>query len=376
VTSLSIVVPFGTRPEFIKLASVIHALKDHGHRVTVVDTGQHTDTAMREQVQADLGISVDVLQSLPSDPAERRGMMLTNAVRAVNDVKPDVVLSLGDTHTVPTWALAARGARVAFVHLEAGLRGFNPQSIEEANRQVATTLAQLNFAPTSVAADFILKEGVDPARVMVVGNPVIDALVSRGVAPVAVEDRKGILVTAHRPTNVDDPTRLANLVDVLCELAPRGVFFPVHPRTRGHLEASGGLARLEAAGVELTGPVDYDTLLKRLASSELALTDSGGLQEEAAYFGVPALVVRTSTPRWEGVKDGAIVLANLSHPGSILERARRLLDPQEQERVAALPCPYGDGTTGVQVATALADPEVVKLLAIEEPDFTDGSLPW
>src|SRR5690606_28287479 len=129
-------IPFGTRPEFIKLAPVIRSLEATGHRTVVVDTGQHVDASMRTDVQHALGIHPDVLQELSTDPAERRGMMMSNAVRALHAERPDVVLALGDTHTVPTWALAARGAGIPFVHVEAGLRSFNQQSVEEVNRRV------------------------------------------------------------------------------------------------------------------------------------------------------------------------------------------------------------------------------------------------
>ena len=188
-----------------------------------VDTGQHTDPAMGSELQAALGLHPRARASqLPTDPAERAGALHADAARAVARSAPDVVLALGDTATVPAYALAARAAGVPFVHLEAGLRSFNARSVEEVNRRVAAATASLHLAPTKRAAAFLSAEGVDAERVFVVGNPVIDTLVARGVRRVPPAERSGVLVTAHRATNVDDPVRLARLVAVVRGLAERG----------------------------------------------------------------------------------------------------------------------------------------------------------
>jgi UDP-N-acetylglucosamine 2-epimerase (non-hydrolysing) len=210
---------------------------------------------------------------------------------------------------------------------------------------------------------------------------VVDTLVARGVRPVPVAQRRGVLVTAHRPTNVDDPVRLERLVGVVRALADEvgPVTFPVHPRTAARLAVTGLDAALEHPAIRRTGPVGYDTLLAALASARLAVTDSGGIQEEAAFLGVPVVVLRGSTPRWEGVEAGTTTLAGLaddSAADAVLTAAAAHTAPEGQARAAALPCPYGDGTTGAQVAALLADEATDALLALEEPDFTDGSLPW
>jgi UDP-N-acetylglucosamine 2-epimerase (non-hydrolysing) len=213
------------------------------------------------------------------------------------------------------------------------------------------------------------------------GNPVIDTLVARGVTARPVAERDGVLVTAHRPTNVDDPARLGRLVAVIRRLADEvgPVTFPVHPRTARRLEETGLAADLEHPGVTVTAPLDYDTLLATLASARLAVTDSGGIQEEAAYLGVPVVVLRASTPRWEGVEAGTTTLAGLADDdvaARVHQAAIAHASPEGQARAAALPCPYGDGTTGVRVAEILCDERTDALLALTEPDFTDGRLPW
>ena len=204
----SVMVPFGTRPEVVKLAPVVAALRAAGHEVTAVDTGQHTDPALSSQLQELLGLSPDLRFELPDGPAARAGALHADAATAVAKFRPDLVLALGDTNTVPAYALAARAAGVPFAHVEAGLRSYNMRSVEEVNRRVAAATAQLHFAPTARAAAFLASEGVPGERVFVVGNPVIDTLVARGVRAVPVAERRGVLVTAHRPTNVDDPVRL------------------------------------------------------------------------------------------------------------------------------------------------------------------------
>ncbi|MGY1802972.1 non-hydrolyzing UDP-N-acetylglucosamine 2-epimerase [Blastococcus sp. SYSU D00922] len=376
-----VLVPFGTRPEVVKLAPVVAAMLAAGHRVTTVDTGQHTDPALASSLQEALGLVPTHRYRLPTEQPARTGALHADAADAVQRFAPDLVLALGDTNTVPAYALAARGAGVPFAHVEAGLRSLNMRSVEEVNRRVAAAAAQLHFAPTRRAAAFLAAEGVDPERVFVVGNPVVDTLVARGVAPTPVDERDGVLVTAHRPTNVDDPARLARLVAVVRSLAEQvgAVTFPVHPRTAARLSATGLDRELDHPAVTLTGPLDYDKLLVTLASSRLAVTDSGGIQEEAAYLGVPVVVLRSSTPRWEGVEAGTTTLAGLADDAAgaeVLTAALAHASPAGQERAASAPCPYGDGTTGAQVAAILAEERTDSLLALTEPDFTDGRLPW
>ncbi|MBO3736761.1 non-hydrolyzing UDP-N-acetylglucosamine 2-epimerase [Actinoplanes flavus] len=374
-----VLVPFGTRPEVIKLAPVVHALRAAGHRVTAVDTGQHQDAVMSGDIQRTLGLAPDLRLARPNG----LGGLVTAAAEVFAGAasSADLVLALGDTHTVPAYALAARGAGIPFAHLEAGLRSFNPRSLEEVNRRVAAATAQLHFAPTDRAAAFLRAEGVPVERIFVVGNPVIDTLRAKGVRPVPPADRTGVLVTAHRASNVDDPARLARLVDVVGRLAAIGpVRFPVHPRTRARLHDHGLAGRLAALpGVTCEDPLPYDDLLAALAGARVVVTDSGGLQEEAAYLGVPVVVLRRSTPRWEGVEAGTAVLTGISgddEADRAVAAAHHLSTPAELSRVAALPCPYGDGHTGARVAALLADPALDPLLALDEPDHTDGTLPW
>jgi UDP-N-acetylglucosamine 2-epimerase (non-hydrolysing) len=372
-----VLVPFGTRPEIVKLAPVVAALREHGHAVHAVATGQHDDPQLADRFFTDLGLTPDERWTLPRAEAERVGALLTHAYETIAARHPDLVLVLGDTYTVPLFGLAARRHTIPVAHLEAGLRSFNPRSLEEVNRRAVGAMTSLHLAPTALAAHFLADEGVDSARVHIVGNPITDTLRAHGPPRRPPADRHGVLVTAHRATNVDDPVRLAQLVTIVRRLATEvgPVRFPLHPRTRDRLSVSGSLESLAVApGVELVEPLPYPEMLAAVADARVVVTDSGGLQEEASWLGVPCVVLRSSTPRWEGVELGIAALTGLD-PDRALAAATAFGDPAAQARVAAVPCPYGDGHVGVRVAALLNNAAVRSLLALEEPRLVDPPAP-
>lgn len=374
---MRVLVPLGTRPEIVKLSPVVAALRSAGIDVTVVATGQHADPALSDDFFRDLALVPEIRWTLDGDADGRVGDALARALAVVRDVEPDVVVVLGDTWTVPLFCLAARRSGVPVAHVEAGLRSFNPTSMEEVNRQVAGALAALHFAPTPLAARFLTDQGVDRRRVHVVGNPIVDVLARTGVTRRPVRSRAGVVVTAHRATNVDDPARLKALVDLVGRLADEvgPVTFPMHPRTRDRVAAAGLDGELRREGVTVTGPLPWRAMLDLVASSRVVVSDSGGLQEEASFLGVPVVVLRRSTPRWEGVEAGTAILTGVDADAAAAAAAR-LARPDEQERVASVPCLYGDGRTSERVAAVLADPTSAPLLAIDEPDFVDRLPPW
>lgn len=367
---MRILIPLGTRPEIVKLAPVARELTAQGFDVRIVATGQHHDAGLTDVFFEAFDVYPDERWTVEGDEGQRVGTILAMAYAEIGGRRPDLVLLVGDTHTVPLFCLAARRFQIPVAHLEAGLRSFNPTSMEEVNRRVAAATASLHLAPTDLAARFLTAEGVEEERIVVVGNPVIDSLRLLGVSRCAPADRSGVLVTAHRPTNVDDPRRLAALVDLITAMAEEmgSVTFPVHPRTRARLADAGTLDLLRRnPSVTLLEPVPYRHMLDLVASSRVVVTDSGGLQEEASWLGVPVVVLRRSTPRWEGVHADTSVLAGLDDTGA-LEAARRFCTSDEQARVAAAPCPYGDGHTAARVAALLAEPRTLDLLRIDEPD--------
>jgi UDP-N-acetylglucosamine 2-epimerase (non-hydrolysing) len=206
--------------------------------------------------------------------------------------------------------------------------------------------------------------------VRVVGNPNCDALRTRGGVRRRWQDRRGVVVTAHRATNVDSRDRLSALCDVLVELARdlQPVTFPVHPRTAARLDAFGLTDSLRDSGVDLQPPAPYGEMLELVAGAQLVVTDSGGLQEEAAWFGVPVVVLRQSTPRWEGVLAGTSLLAGVE-PARVLDAVAQLSTDAARARVDALPCPYGDGHSATRIADVLLEPETATFLTLREPDL-------
>jgi UDP-N-acetylglucosamine 2-epimerase (non-hydrolysing) len=371
---MKVLVPFGTRPEIVKLAPVVDELRARGHDVHAVATGQHDDPLLADAFFTDLGLEPDERWSLPDGESSRVGALLAHAYDAVAGSTPDLVLVLGDTYTVPLFGLAARRHGVPVAHLEAGLRSFNDRSLEEVNRRAVAAMTSIHLAPTELAARFLADEGHDPARVRMVGNPITDTLLRHGPARRAPDERHGIVVTAHRATNVDDPDRLARLIEIVTRLGAEvgSVRFPVHPRTRARLEAAGALDGLAgSAGVSIEDPLRYPEMLDAVATSTVVVTDSGGLQEEASWFGVPVVVLRSSTPRWEGVLDGTTRLVGLD-VSAALDATGALTTPEAQAHATTTPCPYGDGHVAERVAVLLADPAVAPLLCLAEPDGTSG----
>ncbi len=374
---MRLLVPFGTRPEIIKLAPVVVALRRAGHDVHAVATGQHDDPRLADRFFEDLDLVPDERWSLPDGEAARVGALLEHAYETVAAQAPDAVVLLGDTSTVPLLGLAARRHQVPVVHLEAGLRSFNERSLEEVNRRTVAAMTSLHLAPTPLAAQFLADEGVAPARIHTVGNPITDTLRRYGPDRVPPGRRHGVVVTAHRATNVDDPERLHQLVETITALARTAspVRFPVHPRTHRRLTDADLLEPLTATpGVELSPPLPYREMLDAVAGAQVVVTDSGGLQEEAAWLGVPCVVLRTSTPRWEGVYAGSATLTGLD-PARALASVAAFRAPDAQARVAARPCPYGDGHVAPRVARLLQDPAVRQLLTLHEPPLDASSIP-
>jgi UDP-N-acetylglucosamine 2-epimerase (non-hydrolysing) len=371
-----LLVPLGTRPEIIKLAPVVRELVASGFAVRTVATGQHGDAAMSSAFFEELDVRPDETWTLPGNAPARLGSMLARAEQELEENRPELVLMLGDTNTVPLFCLAARRHRVPVAHLEAGLRSFNATSMEEVNRKIAAACASLHLAPTELAAKFLVDEGIDPATVRVVGNPVIDVLRRLRVAQVAPDNRSGAVFTAHRATNVDDPARLGALVELVHRLVGEvgTVTFPIHPRTRRRLEAYHLLGDLGGAGIALREPVGFREMNELVAKSRVVVTDSGGLQEEASFFGVPVVVLRRSTPRWEGVRAGTSRLVGLDLELAVAA-VRELTTPAQQQHAASVPCPYGDGHTAERVAKLLGEDATWELLRLGEPDFVGREPP-
>ncbi|HEY8418026.1 MAG TPA: UDP-N-acetylglucosamine 2-epimerase (non-hydrolyzing) [Limnochordales bacterium] len=357
---------FGTRPEAIKLAPVVHALRSRGRLdVTIVVTAQHRE--MLDQVLDVFQLKPDVDLDLMTEDQTLNGLAgraLQRLDHLLVDMRPDVVVVQGDTTTAMVGALAAFHRRIPAAHVEAGLRTDNPSNPfpEEMNRRLVGRIAQWHFAPTPGAREHLLREQVPPETVLVTGNTVIDALYmarrpgyrfSGGpLAEAAAWPGRLVLMTTHRRENLGEPLRrIYSAVRRLLQRFPDvAVAFPVHRNP--HVRA----AAAELAGQErvfLMEPPHYLDFVHLLERAHFVLTDSGGIQEEALALGKPVLVLRTTTERPEGVAAGGARLAGTDPVQIEQEAARLLTDPEAYRAMATAPNPYGDGRAAQRIAHAL-----------------------
>lgn len=310
----------GARPNFVKMAPVVAALERRGSfRQVVVHTGQHYDARMSDDVLADLEFPpVDRFLGVGSGTHGVQTAKVLSAFETVLlDSEPELVVVAGDVNSTLACALAASKLGIAVAHVEAGLRSFDWTMPEEVNRVLTDRLADTLFTHSPEAVENLEAEGIGAGRVHNVGNTMIDSLrrcerrarALRAWETVGVEERAYVLVTLHRPSNVDDAARLDAIVGGLVGLAAHAeVVFPIHPRTRGRLAADGGLARLEAAGVACIEPVAYLEFLSLQAGAGAIVTDSGGVQEEASALGVSCFTFRPNTERPITLTHGTNVL--------------------------------------------------------------------
>lgn len=354
----------GTRPEGIKMAPLIRALKrERWVRVTVLATAQHRD--LLDQVLALFDIQPDVdldimraNQTLP----ELTARLITALDATFNELAPDVVLAQGDTTTVMTAALVAFYQRIPFGHVEAGLRTHdlgNPFP-EEMNRLVAGHLARWHFVPTERSRQNLLREGISDTVIHITGNTVIDALLE-----VAANDwpldipldprRRLVLVTAHRRENFGEPLRaVCRAIRVLADrYEDIEVLYPVHPNPNVSAVAHELLG--DHPRIRLCQPLDYAPFVEAQKRAFLILTDSGGVQEEAPALGKPVLVLRTETERPEAVDEGVVRLVGTDEAAIVREASRLLDDPVAYRDMARGISPYGDGKAAQRIVDALRD---------------------
>ena len=365
--SIRVLSVIGTRPEAVKMAPVVQRLaQTPGIESLVCVTAQHRE--MLDQVLNLFDITPDVdldLMQPDQSLAQITAAIFTHLDPVLKDLKPDWVLAQGDTTTVMATALLAYYNRVKFGHVEAGLRTgdkFQPFP-EEINRMVAGVAADLHFAPTEWSKQNLLRENIPAERIVVTGNPVIDALrqVAKKPAPEEVNHLLGklgnsrlVLVTAHRRENFGQP--LENICDALKTLAETygnqiHIVYPVHLNPNVQNTVYSRLSGIP--NITLLPPLDYLPMVHLMKHTTIVLTDSGGLQEEAPGLGVPVLVMRAATERPEGIAAGTVKLVG-TETAEIVAAARKLLDdPSEHEKMAHAVNPYGDGHASERIAQAV-----------------------
>ncbi len=358
----------GTRPEAIKLAPVLHELErqSEAFESRLVVTGQHREMLRPMLELFDMAPDYDLAIMHPRQTLTDITLSsLAGLEPILEDEGPDWVLVQGDTTTVMAASIASFYQRIPVAHVEAGLRTFDKYAPypEEINRRVASVLADRHFAPTPWARANLIREGVPAAHVHLTGNTVIDAMdyvkslgldISKTQLSGLPLDQRIVVVTAHRYENFG--LRMRSIVQGIKELSvhhPDVHFvYPLHmnPRARGPALAVLG----ELPNVSLLAPLGYQEMVWLLHYSHLVITDSGGIQEEAASAGTPVLVLRETTERPEGIEAG---IARLVEPDrwAIFDAAQQLLvDEEDYMRMRSVECPYGDGRAAKRIVSSLA----------------------
>ncbi|MEO8097252.1 MAG: UDP-N-acetylglucosamine 2-epimerase (non-hydrolyzing) [Acidobacteriota bacterium] len=325
----------GARPNFMKVAPLLRAMGRHPDifQSFLVHTGQHYDPQLSDVFFEELGLpQPDINLGVGSGThTQQTASVMLRFEETLNQLKPDAVVVVGDVNSTLACALVCAKERVPVAHVEAGLRSFDPGMPEEINRVLTDRISDLLLTPSPDADENLRREGYPPERIVCVGNVMIDTLAR--LLPQAEKrwealrtrlgTRPYVFVTLHRPSNVDDPKNLSEIMDVLAEIAKRiAVVFPVHPRTRQSLRSAG---IRPAPGVQLVEPLGYLDCVAAQRHSDFILTDSGGIQEESTYLGVPCLTLRPNTERPITITHGTNRLVP-GAPRDLLHEANRLLD--------------------------------------------------
>jgi len=351
---VKLVTVIGNRPQFIKAAAVSGPLRA-AHEELLVHTGQHYDDELSTIFIEELGMPRPELQLAISGGtnSDQTARMIAALAPLLAEQEPDAVLVYGDTNSTLAGALTAAQANIPVVHVEAGMRSFDRTMPEELNRILTDHCSELLLCPSQVAIANLQNEGLG-TRALLVGDVMVDVaelMRPRAAANLAALEAAGVepgqylLATAHRAANVDQPARLASLVELLLAV-PDPVVLPLHPRTRARLEAAGLLASLEAGGVRILPPLGYLDFTALLLNARAVLTDSGGAQKEAYLAGVQCVTMRDTTEWTETVHSGWNSLVDLDAEAAV---AALELAPSGER-----PDCYGDGHAADAVVAAIS----------------------
>ena len=346
------------RPNFMKIAPLWHAFKaTSDFAPVIIHTGQHYDAAMSDDIFTDLGLPTpDHHLGIGSGShAEQTGKVMIAYEALAMAERPDWLIVVGDVNSTAACSMAAGKLRIPIVHLEAGLRSRDRDMPEELNRLVTDVLADVLWTPSADADENLIAENIPAERITRVGNIMMDSyeLVRPAIMAADYPGELGYkaggygVVTLHRPSNVDVPEQLEKLVEALIAVQRHlPLIFPVHPRTKQRL-GDEGMARLEAAGLTLVGPAAYVRFMSLVAGAAAVITDSGGIQEETTYLGIPCLTLRENTERPITISEGTAQLVNA---GNLLERLLSALTQPKQDRKRP---EFWDGRTAIRCVADL-----------------------
>jgi len=356
---LKIAIVIGTRPEIIKMSPIIRELVSRQKDYFIIHSGQHYSYNLDRVFFEQLGLPAPKynLEVGSGSHAQQTAKILMGIEDILKTECPDVILVEGDTNTVLAGALAATKLHIKVGHVEAGLRSHDRKMPEEINRILTDHCSDFLFAPTENARSILLHEGIPEEKIFVTGNTIVDAV--RQNLEIAIQDRVSadsgnimpgeyFLVTLHRQENVDDSERFASILEGISQASREfnmPVIYPVHPRSKKNMAEFG----LSTDNISLVAPVDFLEFLRLESGARLALTDSGGVQEETCILGVPCVTLRDSTERPETVTVGSNVVAGVS-PDSIVSCTRKMMSRQ-----SGWENPFGDGKAGERIISILEE---------------------
>lgn len=355
----AVLVVVGARPNFVKVAPIVNALEGTDLAVRLLHTGQHYDPALSDVFFNELGLpEPDVTLGVGSGThAEQTARVLVGVERYLLDNPVAAVLVAGDVNSTLAAALAAAKVGVPVIHIEAGLRSGDWTMPEEVNRVLTDRLSGLLLCPSADATENLAREGIEPDRIVLVGNTMIDSLLCLLEATPredilrrhSLDARGYVLVTLHRPALVDDAELLLKTLTILGASAARlPVILPLHPRTRARLDA---MSYLPPENLVLLTPLTYLEFIALEANARLVVTDSGGVQEETTVLGVPCLTYRTTTERPITISHGTNRLVGLD-PQALGEMCAAALDAEMPSGRPDIP--LWDGHAGSRAARAIA----------------------
>lgn len=344
----------GTRPEIIKMSPIIRFLEKEDKDFFILHSNQHYSKELDQVFFEELNIPLPKynLGVGSASHAVMTAKILEGVEGVLSEEKTNVVLVQGDTNTVMAAALAASKMGVKVGHVEAGLRSYDRNMPEEINRVIADHISDYLFAPTEKSAEILKKEAIPENKIFTVGNTIVDAVLqnrklaknkSHILEKMKLKSDKYILLTLHRPSNVDNKDVFEKIVAGLEKVVSKleiPIIFPVHPRTKSRMQ---DLGISLPPGVKATSPVGFLDFLQLENNAKLILTDSGGIQEEACILGVPAVTIRENTERPETVEAGANVLAG-TDPDKILQSALTM-----SEKKCDWDNPLGDGKAAERI---------------------------
>lgn len=355
---MKIAIILGTRPEIIKMSPIIRECQRRNIDFFILHTNQHYSENLDRIFFEELTLPQAKynLQVGSGTHAEETGKMLINIEKILLKEKPDIVLVEGDTNTVLAGALAATKLGIKVGHIEAGLRSYFREMPEEINRILTDHISDYLFAPTRIAQEILLKEGISKEKIFTTGNTIVDALYqnlklsrkkSNILKKLMLKKDKFILVTAHREENVDNKKRLEGILEglkLVYQEFSLSILYPIHPRSKKRIKE---FNLKTPDGTRLIEPTGYLDFLNLESNARLILTDSGGVQEESCILKIPCLTLRDNTERPETLKEGSNIIVG-STPNKILAGVRRMMNKKRNWGN-----PFGSGRAAIAIMNIL-----------------------